>query len=69
MMRKAYDRWGLEINSFNQNIAFSLDCDCGKLAKLVPQKNYFECPACHRKYKLQLGQHVELTKPFILDNW
>ncbi|EGO2537953.1 transcriptional regulator, partial [Enterococcus faecalis] len=56
MMRKAYDRWGLEINSFNQNIAFSVDCDCGKLAKLVPQKNYFECPACHRKYKLQLGQ-------------
>lgn len=36
MKRKAYDRWGLEINSFNRNIAFSVECDCGKLAKLVP---------------------------------
>ncbi|WP_447382743.1 transcriptional regulator [Enterococcus faecalis] len=44
MMRKAYDRWGLEINSFNQNIAFSVDCDCGKLAKLVPQKIILNVP-------------------------
>lgn len=60
MKRRAYDRWGLEITSFNRNIAFYVDCDCGELAKSVPQKYYFDCPACHRKYKLKLGQYVEL---------
>lgn len=63
MKRKSYDHWGIEINSFNRNIAFSVDCDCGKLAKLVPKKNYFECHTCHRKYKLQLGQYVEIILP------
>lgn len=60
LKRKAYDHWGLEITSFNRNIVFYLECDCGELAKRVYQKNYFDCPACHRKYKLHLGQYVKV---------
>ncbi|QDR53755.1 transcriptional regulator, partial (plasmid) [Enterococcus faecalis] len=40
MKRKSYDRWGIEITSFNRNIAFYVECDCGELAKSVFQKNY-----------------------------
>ncbi|WP_432205918.1 hypothetical protein, partial [Enterococcus faecium] len=43
-------RWGIEITSFNRNIAFHVECDCGELAKSVYQKNYFYCPKCHRRY-------------------
>ncbi|MCH3273800.1 transcriptional regulator [Enterococcus faecium] len=39
MKRKSYDRWGIEITSFNRNIAFHVECDCGELAKSVYQKN------------------------------
>lgn len=39
MKRKSYDRWGIEITSFNRNIAFYVECDCGELAKNVYQKN------------------------------
>ncbi|BDP75243.1 hypothetical protein EfmAA96_30280 (plasmid) [Enterococcus faecium] len=46
MKRKSYDRWGIEITSFNRNIAFHVECDCGELAKSVYQKNYFYCPKC-----------------------
>ncbi|MDT2706940.1 hypothetical protein [Enterococcus dispar] len=35
MKRKSYDRWGIEITSFNRNIAFHVECDCGELAKRV----------------------------------
>nr|WP_275950319.1 hypothetical protein [Enterococcus faecium] len=38
MKRKSYDRWGIEITSFNRNIAFHVECDCGELAKSVYQK-------------------------------
>ena len=44
MKRKSYDRWGIEITSFNRNITFYVECDCGELAKSVYQKNYFYCP-------------------------
>lgn len=40
MKRKSYDRWGIEITSFNRNIAFHVECDCGELAKVFI-KNYF----------------------------
>ena len=70
MKRKSYDRWGVEITSFNRNIAFYVECDCGELAKNVYQKKYFDCPACHRKYKMKLGQYVEIPKEkSINDNW
>ncbi|MFV7915483.1 transcriptional regulator, partial [Enterococcus faecium] len=26
MKRKSYDRWGIEITSFNRNIAFHVEC-------------------------------------------
>lgn len=32
MKRKSYDRWGIEITSFNRNIAFHVECD-GSVAK------------------------------------
>lgn len=60
MKRKSYDHWRIEITSFNRNIVFYVECDCGELAKRVYKKNYFACPACHRKYKLQFGQYVEI---------
>jgi hypothetical protein len=50
MKRKSYDRWGIEITSFNRNIAFHVECDCGELAKSVYQKITFYCPKCHRRY-------------------
>ncbi|MCC9085809.1 hypothetical protein LOS25_17150 [Enterococcus faecium] len=41
MKRKSYDRWGIEITSFNRNIAFHVECDCGELAKVFIKKITF----------------------------
>lgn len=40
MKRKSYDRWGIEITSFNRNIAFHVS-DCGELAKVFIKKITF----------------------------